>query len=127
MNIYISKNISYLMHVQRYKQNKLASLLGVTSSSIADYKNGRSEPLLKKVVLLAEIFKVTLDELVLTDLEAQSSTSNKTLIDKFNDPSEKFVVSEDKTSYGDLDKEMKRVYAEIDLLKKEINKLKEKR
>ncbi|WP_282773983.1 helix-turn-helix domain-containing protein [Phaeodactylibacter xiamenensis] len=70
--MHIGKNIRYLRGLQRHKQKWLAEELGKSSSSITEYESGRKTPPVDVLQQLCEIYKVSLDDLVNKDLEAES-------------------------------------------------------
>jgi transcriptional regulator with XRE-family HTH domain len=66
----LDKNLKYLRNKKRKSQEEIAMELGLSRSTWADYENGKSEPtasFLKKVSLF---FDVTLDDLLMIDLNA---------------------------------------------------------
>jgi transcriptional regulator with XRE-family HTH domain len=67
----LSKNIRFLRTTKNITQSELCEQLGVQRSMISAYEDGRSEPKLSAIVRLAEIFNVTMDDLISRDLEVQ--------------------------------------------------------
>lgn len=67
----IAQNIRYLRKKQGWGQDVLAEKLGYKSyTTIQKWESGVSEPPLKVVHLLADIFHVDIDDLAKNDLEA---------------------------------------------------------
>lgn len=63
------KNIRYLRKLNNMSQDKLAEKLGYKSfTTIQKWESGNSEPSLKKLNQLADIFNVDIDKLATTDL-----------------------------------------------------------
>lgn len=63
------KNIRYLRKLNNMSQDKLAEKLGYKSfTTIQKWESGNSEPSLKKLNQLSEIFNVDIDELATSDL-----------------------------------------------------------
>lgn len=75
--LYLSNNIRYLRTKNNYSQDSLAELLGYKSfTTIQKWESGVSEPPLKTVKKICELFNVDIDQLNDTDL------SNPQQIDK---------------------------------------------
>jgi len=66
--MYIDKNIKYLRKSFNLTQSDLGDKLGIVGNQITRYEKGDSEPPVSKLVLLADLFKVSLQDLVMTDL-----------------------------------------------------------
>ena len=60
----ISENIKFYRLQLGLTQEKLANLLNGKKSLISNYENGHSTPDIYVLIKLADIFQVTLDELV---------------------------------------------------------------
>ena len=72
----LSRNIRFLRKQQGWGQDVLADKLGYKSyTTIQKWESGVSEPPLKKVHQLAELFNVDIDELTSRDLEFNSEAS----------------------------------------------------
>lgn len=66
----LAKNIRYLRLQKGLSQDQLAEMLGYKSyTTIQKWESGVSEPPLKTLSKLADIFKVDMDELVSRDFE----------------------------------------------------------
>jgi len=63
-NISISQNIKYFRKSLNLTQEQLAKLLNGKKSLISNYENGYSTPDIYTLIKLADIFHVSLDELV---------------------------------------------------------------
>ncbi len=62
--IKLEEKLSELLAVSDKSYNEVANEIGVSSSSIAQYRKGQSRPSLENLVALADVFDVTLDFLV---------------------------------------------------------------
>ncbi len=62
------KNLKYLRKLRGWTQEEFASKLRIKRSLIGAYEEERADPRLEVLELISEIFKVTLDELLLQDL-----------------------------------------------------------
>ena len=60
----IGKFIAECRKKENLTQMQLAEKLGITDRAISKWENGNSTPDLEKIVKLAEIFNVSLDELI---------------------------------------------------------------
>ena len=60
----IAENIKFYRKSQGLTQEKLANLLNGKKSLISNYENGYSTPDINTLIKLADIFQITLDELV---------------------------------------------------------------
>jgi transcriptional regulator with XRE-family HTH domain len=62
------QNLKYLRKLRGWTQEEISIKLGVKRSLIGAYEEERADPRLEVLEILAGIFKLTLDELMLTDL-----------------------------------------------------------
>lgn len=67
--MYLAQNLKYLRERNGELQKDMCELLGVTEATMSKYESGYIEPDIEKLILLAEHFGVTLDDLVLRDLK----------------------------------------------------------
>ena len=63
-NMKIGENIKFQRKALGLTQEKLASLLSGKKSLVSNYENGHSTPDIYTLIKLADIFQITLDELV---------------------------------------------------------------
>ncbi|KWZ77448.1 helix-turn-helix domain-containing protein [Anaerococcus tetradius] len=74
---YFGKNIRYLRKLKNMTQDDLAEKLGYKSfTTIQKWESGNSEPNLKKLKQLAEIFNVDIDNLAQIDLSKAYNNHN---------------------------------------------------
>ncbi len=74
---YFGKNIRYLRKLKNMTQDDLAEKLGYKSfTTIQKWESGNSEPNLKKLKQLAEIFNVDIDNLAQIDLSKENNNHN---------------------------------------------------
>lgn len=92
----LAKNIRYLRKKQGWSQDILADKLGYKSyTTIQKWESGVSEPPLKIVHVLADLFNVDINDLTGADLEASSGLLS-------GSPSELDILDEiDVAFYGD--------------------------
>lgn len=64
------KNLKYLRKLRQWTQEEFAGKLGIKRSLIGAYEEERAEPRLDVLQTISEMFKVTLDELLLQDISA---------------------------------------------------------
>jgi transcriptional regulator with XRE-family HTH domain len=68
-------NLKYLRKLRGWTQEEFASKLGIKRSLIGAYEEERAEPRTDVLEIVSEIFKVTLDELLLHDLSESKGAS----------------------------------------------------
>lgn len=64
MKNYFAENLKALRQYQNLLQKELAGSLGVSKSTISGWEIGRNQPDYDMLILVAEIFNVTLDDLI---------------------------------------------------------------
>lgn len=64
----LSRNIKKLRHFKNLNQSEFAALFELNRPSIGSYEEGRSEPKLATLIRIAQHFKLSLDELINTEL-----------------------------------------------------------
>ena len=58
-------NLKILRKENKIDQNKLAKELNVSSKTVSHWETGYTEPSISQLVMIANFFNVTLDELIL--------------------------------------------------------------
>ena len=71
--MYFSDNLRYLRKSMHLDQAYLAEALQVQPGTISSYETGRNDPKIAGLVKLAEIFDISIDDLLLKDLNSQDS------------------------------------------------------
>ncbi|WP_442871469.1 GNAT family N-acetyltransferase [Caproiciproducens sp.] len=74
----INKRIKKFRLQQKLSQKKFAYLIGTTQQNISNYENGVAQPSIDCLAKIAQVFSVSLDELLLGDA-SQSSTDRDIL------------------------------------------------
>ena len=69
------QNFKYLRKLRGWTQEEFANKLGIKRSLIGAYEEERAEPRLEVLEIISDIFKVTLDELLLKDLSATQGSN----------------------------------------------------
>ena len=59
-----SENLIELRKLNNYTQEDLAELIGVSRQTLSKYETGESLPDIEKCKQLAEVFSVTIDDLI---------------------------------------------------------------
>lgn len=68
--MFLAENIKYLREQAEMTQTDLANEMGdIGQKAVSKWEKGEREPELSRIIKLAELFKVTLDELVLQELK----------------------------------------------------------
>ncbi|MEO6455782.1 MAG: LexA family transcriptional regulator [Ginsengibacter sp.] len=69
------QNLKYLRKLRGWTQEEFANRLGIKRSLIGAYEEERAEPRLEVLEVISDMFKVTLDELLLQDLSEVKGSS----------------------------------------------------
>lgn len=72
--MHLSNNIKVLRRQKGYTQESLSKELGKTKATVSDYEKGKSLPPLDILLKMCELFQVSLDTLVIVDLEKEGYT-----------------------------------------------------
>lgn len=59
-----AENLKYLRKLNKIDQTKLASALNVSAKTISHWETGYTEPSIAQLIILANFFEITIDELV---------------------------------------------------------------
>ncbi|MGB4846102.1 MAG: XRE family transcriptional regulator [Ferruginibacter sp.] len=68
------QNLKYLRKLRGWTQEEFANKLGIKRSLIGAYEEERADPRLEVLEILADMFKLSLDELLLKDLSVTSDS-----------------------------------------------------
>ena len=63
-----NKNLKYLRKLRGWTQDEFAAKLNIKRSLLGAYEEGRAEPRLDVIEEVCDMFKLTLDEILRTDL-----------------------------------------------------------
>lgn len=63
-NINLGKNLRRIRRSEDITQKTLGELVGVKAAAISSYENNESYPSLEIIIRLAEVFNISLDELI---------------------------------------------------------------
>ena len=69
----IASNIKFLRERKGLSQTQLSEVLALTQSAISSYEKEKSQPLPDGLVKLANYFDISIDDLLLKDLNSQDS------------------------------------------------------
>lgn len=75
---YFGKNILYLRKKNNIMQVDIPGYLDITRSTWSNYENDKTEPSIDQLIEISKFFGVTLDDLLLTDLQQKDEVSAKT-------------------------------------------------
>ena len=78
----VSKNLQFLRKREQITQEELADRLGVSRQSVSKWETGEAEPETDKLIVLCDIFGVSLDELVRSDLTAVAEIKEESVPQK---------------------------------------------
>ncbi|MEM6737763.1 MAG: LexA family transcriptional regulator [Bacteroidota bacterium] len=91
---YIPNNIKYLRKKHNYTQETFAEALGINRPSVGAYEEGRADPRLHTLSKIAELFEVSVDELINEDLTIEDripKNNVKVLAVTVNNAEEEFI------------------------------------
>ncbi len=82
--MYLAENLKYLREKNGETRNDISRLLSMTGYGFSEmtvrrYENGESEPELEKVIMLAEHFNVTVDDLLMARMKDDTPVYLKNL------------------------------------------------
>lgn len=80
--MYISKRLKELRTVSGFSQEKLAALLDVSRQTISSWENERSYPDVHNLIMLCDIYSVSLDDLMKGDIETMKKEVANTTLNK---------------------------------------------
>lgn len=66
----LAKNILYLRKLKGKRQDEMPDFIGIARATWSKYENGVTIPPLETLIIIANKFNVTLDELVISDYES---------------------------------------------------------
>lgn len=72
------KNLKYLRKLRGWTQEEFATRLGIKRSLLGAYEEERAEPRTDVLELVSDIFKVTLDDLLRSDLAEHAASGGIT-------------------------------------------------
>lgn len=71
-NMSFKKNLQYLRGSRNMTQEQLAMLMGVSRQAISKWESEKAYPEMDKLLMICDMFGVTLDELVMGDVRASA-------------------------------------------------------
>ena len=80
--MYISKRLKELRTVSGFSQEKLAERLDVSRQTISSWENERSYPDVHNLIMLCDIYSVSLDDLMKGDIETMKKEVANTTLNK---------------------------------------------
>lgn len=114
-NIFLSSNIKYLRNIVGKTQEEIAKICNKKNTAVSNWEKGIREPDAVDLTILANIFNVSVDDLMLKDLRFDNSyTENKTktlniLYDKLKDLPEdkqKMILNVTEAVMKDIDDQL---------------------
>ncbi len=70
--MFFKENLKFLTQKGICNQNQLSQKLNCTRQTINSYINGKGEPSFDKLIVISQIYNVTIDNLLLKDLSSES-------------------------------------------------------
>jgi transcriptional regulator with XRE-family HTH domain len=85
MKLFISHNISYLIRKKDWDHSTFAGKFDISSTVISNYIKGRSYPKIKNLVKMSIYFGCSLDDFILTNMEATDFSKDLNVSDQKNE------------------------------------------
>ena len=89
----LGQRLKDIRNLNKMSQEELADKIYVSRQTISNWENDKSYPDIHSLIMLSEIFNVTLDELVKGDIEIMKEKINEDIVSRFK---------KDSTIYGIL-------------------------
>lgn len=67
--MFFSQNLRYLRESKRLTQKQIGDYIGVGANSISHYENSVSQPSYDKLIKLADLFSISIEDLLIMDLQ----------------------------------------------------------
>lgn len=77
MDDFFGKNLKYLRKINKLEQEELAKILGIPRSTLSCWENGLRTPKIKKILEIANYFKVDMDIISRDYSLEKNKTDNK--------------------------------------------------
>lgn len=78
-NLQLARNLRFLRKKNQLNQEDLATMLSISRQAYCNYENSSRTPDIENLVILAAHFHVSLDQLILHDLEAESLSGSSSM------------------------------------------------
>jgi len=132
---FFAKNILFLRKKHKYTQAEMPALIGVGRATWSNYENGLTEPDFDKLIGIAKLFNVTIDDILTVDIganahfidnEAMSNNSAKKY--PLNTDTDNSMVQEPEAPYETTKKEQVNwlILQGINNIGENVTKIKEK-
>ncbi|MDE6606067.1 MAG: helix-turn-helix domain-containing protein [Clostridia bacterium] len=63
----LGKALKFQRKINNYSQKQLANILGIKQTTLSNWEIGRNEPPIEYLIALADLYDISLDELVERD------------------------------------------------------------
>lgn len=77
-NIQLANNLRFLRAKHKLTQDDLSSLLNISRQAYSNYETSKRTPDLDSLLHISRFYRITLDELVLNNLQSTYQTADKT-------------------------------------------------
>jgi transcriptional regulator with XRE-family HTH domain len=101
MNTAVSK-ILHLMEVENVSGTKLTSALGISSSSVTEWKKGKASPSVDAIVKISKFFKVTTDYLLYDEIDMPLRTPTRFVNEEISLVNKSRYMMDDGYSWDDI-------------------------
>lgn len=86
--------LTFLRKEKGLSQKDLSSYLDITPQAYSRYENGNAEPTIERLTMIADLYNVSLDELVGRDFKQESSSMREIVLKKQIDKDFKVAIEE---------------------------------
>lgn len=80
LNKMLAQNLKLLRKAKNMSQEEVAEILGIKRTSLSGYENGTAEPSVEGLLKISDFFKISLDQLIKSDLSKKEEDYLKKLI-----------------------------------------------
>ena len=92
-NLQLARNLRFLRKKNHLNQEDLANMLSISRQAYCNYENSSRTPDIESLVILAAHFHISLDQLILHDLEAESLLSTSPFSSSIREATSPYLVS----------------------------------
>ncbi|MEL6837538.1 MAG: helix-turn-helix transcriptional regulator [Bacteroidota bacterium] len=98
--MHLAQNINHLRTKNKLSQSELGNRLGITGNQIGRYEKGTSDPPVSKLIQMADLFQVNVQDLLFTDLSSDTP--------KFQQPEIPYTQQDESSVVSQLNTEMRK-------------------
>lgn len=92
-NLQLARNLRFLRKKNHLNQEDLANMLSISRQAYCNYENSSRTPDIENLVILAAHFHISLDQLILHDLENESLLSTSSFSSSIRESAAPYLAS----------------------------------